>query len=488
MTNLLKIILFAVMFLSACKGVEPENGNDVTKPEVETVTVYVTSSDRTYAFSKMELNFSKPGDLPASTVILDVGQRFQTMHGFGAALTGSACYNLMKMSPQDRNRFLTNTFSEEGMAYSYMRISIGCSDFSLSEYTLCDVVGIENFALTSEETDYVIPVLKEILAINPDLKIMGSPWTSPRWMKVNNLTDLQPHVRWTGGHLNPAYYQDYAAYFVKWIQAFADEGISITSVTPQNEPLWHGNSASLLMFWEEQRDFVNDALVPQFIAAGLNTKIYLYDHNYHYANMSDQMGYPAKIYEAGVNNDIVAGAAFHNYGGNRSELLNIHSLFPDKELVFTEASIGQWNNGKDLSQRLIPDMREVALGTVNNWCSAVIVWNLMLDENMGPNRPGGCLTCYGSVDIAADYRTLTYNSHYYIIGHLSAVVKPGAVRIATTGMTDTDIVISAFKNTDNSHAVVLFNSSQENKPVRIADAEKSFMHVVPARSVVSYIW
>ncbi|WP_380002060.1 glycoside hydrolase family 30 protein [Dysgonomonas termitidis] len=486
--NLLNLFLAVCMTVSACKGSEQENSNGNPIPENKAARIYLTSADRTYAFSKLEVNFSSPGDLPVPAIKLDPGQRFQTMYGFGAAITGSTCYNLLKMTVADRAKFLKNTFSPtDGMGYSYIRISIGCSDFSLSEYTCCDVPGIENFTLTNEETHYVMPILKEILAINPGIKILGSPWTCPRWMKVNNLADLQPYNSWTSGQLNPAYYQDYALYFIKWVQAFAAEGISITAVTPQNEPLNRGNSASLYMGWQEQRDFVNSALVPALKSSGLKTTIYLFDHNYNYDNMGEQDDYPARIYESGVD-DIVVGAAYHNYGGSRSELLDIHGKYPNKELIFTETSIGTWNNGKDLSVRLMEDMQNVALGTVNNWCRAVIVWNLMLDAERGPNRPGGCKTCFGAVDIASDYKTLSFNSHYYIVGHLSAVIKPGAVRIGTTGFTDPEVVSSAFENPDGTHAVVLLNNSTESKTIRIDDGKDSFKYAIPAKSVISYLW
>ncbi|MDR2679630.1 MAG: glucosylceramidase, partial [Tannerella sp.] len=386
-------------------------------------------------------------------------------------------------------KFLKETFSPtEGMGYSYIRISIGCSDFSLSEYTCCDSPGIENFALQNEETVYVIPVLKEILAINPEIKIMGSPWTCPRWMKVNNLTDLKPFDSWTSGQLNPAYYADYGDYFVKWIRAFAEKGINIYSITPQNEPLNRGNSASLYMGWEEQRDFVNNALTPKLKAAGLKTKVYLFDHNYNYDGISDQNGYPVKIYDAGVDETVV-GAAYHNYGGDRDELNNVHSKYPGKELIFTETSIGTWNSGKDLAVRLMRDMEEIALGTVDNWCRAVIVWNLMLDSDRGPNREGGCRTCYGAVDIdRSNYSSITKNSHYYIIGHLSSVIKPGAVRIGATGYTADGIMYSAFENPDGTYAFVLLNNSAESKQITLNDNVQHFSYEIPAQSVVSYLW
>ncbi|MDD3780592.1 MAG: glucosylceramidase, partial [Proteiniphilum sp.] len=400
----IKLILL-VLLLGSCSSCNETDGNvpdNGDKPEVPAgdVTLFVTTNNRSQDFKKQTASFSTKSNMSPTTIKLVPATRYQTMDGFGAAVTGSTAFNLMKMTQENRTKFLKETFSPtEGMGQSYVRISIGCSDFSLSEYSLCDVPGIENFALTTEETTYVIPILKEILAINPELKIMGSPWTPPRWMKVNNLTDLQPFNSWTSGQLNPAYYGDYATYFVKWIQALAQHGIKIYSVTPQNEPLNRGNSASLFMGWEEQLQFVQHHLVPKFKAASLQTKIYLFDHNYNYDNMADQNDYPVKIYDAGIDSDLVAGAAYHNYGGDKRELLDIQAKYPNRELVFTETSIGTWNDGRNLAVRLIDDMREVALGTVNNGCRGVIVWNLMLDSERGPNREGGCQTCYGAVDI-----------------------------------------------------------------------------------------
>lgn len=472
-------ILFSICCLFISGGCD--SGTDVT--------TYVTTTDRSYDLTKTEVNFNAKTSLSPTRITLDPETTYQTMDGFGAALTGSSCYNLLLMQPQDREKFLKETFSEkEGFGHSYIRIAIGCSDFSLSEYTCCDEPGIENFALQSEELDYVIPVLKEILAINPGIRILGSPWTCPRWMKVDNLTDLQPYNSWTSGHLNPAYYQDYAIYFVKWIQAMAAQGIHVDGITPQNEPLNRKNSASLFMGWEEQKEFVKTALGPQLRKNGLDTKIYAFDHNYNYDNMSDQQGYPLHLYEDPETSKYLTGAAYHNYGGNRRELNVVHNRFPDKELIFTETSIGTWNNGRDLKARLLADMQEVALGTVNNWCKGVIVWNLMLDNDRGPNREGGCQTCYGAVDIDYDYKTITRNSHYYIISHLSAVVKPDAVRIGTKGYDGNDLVWSAFENPDGSYSLVIVNKLETEKSVTVDDSKHNFTYTLPAQSVVSFKW
>lgn len=489
MKNLALTFLGCFTILAACSNSD-EAEVPTPKPVEGDVSIYVTTTYLTRDLTPDGVYFSQNDNMAPTNIKINPAERYQEMDGFGAAITGSTCYNLLLMQPEDRKRFLTETFSDsEGYGFSYIRLSIGCSDFSLSEYTCCDEEGIENFALQKEEREYILPILKEILAINPHIKIMAAPWTAPRWMKVNNLVDREPISTWTNGQLNPAYYQDYATYFVKWIQAFRNEGIEIYAVTPQNEPLNRANSASMYMGWEEQRDFIKTALGPQLRAANLATKIYSFDHNYNYDNLADQQSYPTKIYEDADAAQYITGAAFHNYGGNRDELNNVHRANPDKDLLFTETSIGTWNSGRDLTTRLMEDMREVALGTVNNWCKGVIVWNLMLDNDRGPNREGGCQTCYGAVDINnSDYKTITRNSHYYIVAHLSSVVKPGAVRIGAGGISDSNVVYSAFENTDGTYALVLMNNNEQKQKITFSDGARHFSYDVPGKSVTSYRW
>ena len=470
-----------------------QNPPAVEEPATGDVRVLTTTANRSKDLTESWIDFSTTDNMSPSTIHMVPSEEFQTMDGFGAAITGSTCYNLMRMKPEDRKEFLETTFSpSDGYGFSYVRISIGCSDFSLSEFTCCDKEGLENFALSSEDKDYVIPVLKEILAINPALKIMGTPWTAPRWMKVNNLSELKPYESWTSGQLNPKYYADYGEYFVKWIQAMKDNGITIYSVTPQNEPLNRGNSASMYMGWEEERDFVKNGLGPALKRAGLDTKVYAFDHNYNYDNMADQKSYPTKIYQDAEAREYLDGAAYHNYGGDKDELTVVHNATPGMDLVFTETSIGTWNDGHNLDSRLTDDMEQVALGTVNRWCKGVIVWNLMLGEDSdgryGPYRPGGCSTCYGAVDINRNYTTLTRNSHYYIIAHMSSVVQPDAVRIGTKGFTAKGLTYTAFRNPDNSYALVLSNSSAEEIKATVDDGSHHFPVSVPARSAVSLAW
>lgn len=487
---LLPFLLAGMMATSSCThdSFTPSDSTN-TKNEGD-VKIVVTSNNRVYDLYTHYKDFSSKEIMSPNTITLDPSTTFQTMDGFGAAITGSTCFNLLKMDKQDRAKFLEETFSEtKGIGMSYIRIAIGCSDFSLSEYTCWDTPGEGNFALQDEELNYILPILKEILAINPNVKIIGSPWTSPKWMKVNNLTDLQPHDSWTDGQLNPKYYQDYGTYFVKWIQAFEQQGIHIDAITPQNEPLNRGNSASLYMSWQEQQAFIKEGLGPKLQAAGLKTKIYAFDHNYNYDNIDSQNDYPINIYNDPIADAFITGSAYHNYGGDRAELLDIHEQRPDKEIIFTETSIGTWNDGQNLTTRLMEDMQEVALGTVNNWSKAVIVWNLMLDSERGPNREGGCQTCYGAVDINSNnYKSIVRNSHYYIVGQLSSVVKPGATRIGASGYEVDGFIYTAFKNVDGSFALVALNNTNEVQNITVNDGKQHFSYEIPVKAVASYQW
>lgn len=499
--NILSILAVAAM-ISACgkDGNEPTPNPTPAEPGVEnpstpaesvtgSVRSISTTSNRAMDLKEGVIEFSTNDNMSPTTIKLKPETRYQTIDGFGAAITGSAAYNLLKMDQADRTKFLKETFSPtEGYGMSYVRIPIGCSDFSLSEYTLCDTPGIENFALTNEETKYIIPVMKEILAINPNVKVISAPWTAPRWMKVNNLSELKPYESWTGGQLNPAYYQDYATYFVKWIKAFENEGIKIYGVTPQNEPLNRGNSASMYMGWEEQRDFIKQALGPKFADNNISTKIYVFDHNYNYDNLADQKSYPTRIYADPEASKYIAGAAYHNYGGSVTELDNIQAANPDKELVFTESTAGDWNDGSNLEARLIDDMEQICLGTVNRWCRGSVIWNLMLDANRGPNRPGGCTTGFGAVDIANDYKTIKRNSFYYIMAHMAVAADPDAVRIGHNNLKVNGLTYSAFQNPNGEYGMAFSNRTSEDIKVTVDDGQKHFPVTIPAKGLTTIRW
>lgn len=494
MVSTLLMTLSACSSLSSVDDTPNLNVPSAEQPSGPVATLYTTTADRSVSLAKSVSVISDGTNMAPTTIEVDPSKVYQTMDGFGFALTYSTCYNLMQMDAEARRQFLKQTYSTtEGYGVSYARISIGCNDFSSTEYSLCDQKGLENFALHNDETQYVIPIIKEVLAINPDLKIIAAPWTCPKWMKVKDLKSMQPFDSWTDGQLNPAYRADYAQYFVKFVQTMKQQGIDIYAVSPQNEPLNRANCASLFMGWEEQAAFVKE-LAAAFSKSNLKTKIYVFDHNYNYDNIAEQEDYPVKVYNALGNSfegsELVVGAAYHDYGGANTELTDIYSKASDKELIFSESSIGTWNQGRDLSKRLVADMKNVVLGTVNQWCKAVLVWNLMLDEKMGPNLDGGCQTCYGAVDIFNNYRTLTYNSHYYVITHISSVVRPGAVRIGTAmrSYSGSNIVYSAFLNPDGTKAMVILNTGDYNFNATVGDGKGSFKVTVPAQGVVSTSW
>ena len=485
--NILSAIVLAGI-LAACNSPAENlsgsgNGGGEISGEKNVVKAYVTTSDRSHLFTEKDLEFNRPASMSPYIVNLDFDRTYQTVDGFGAAVTGATSYNLMKMQQEDRTAFLKDIFDrEEGLGSSLIRVSIGASDFPAGrkEFTWCDTEGIENFAPHSDDVQYLIPVLKEIYAINPDVKIIGSPWSAPVWMKES--------ASWTSASLKPEYYDDYAQYFVKWIQYMESQGFDIYAVTPQNEPLNKGNSMSMYMGWQQQRDFIKQALGPAFRDAGIDTRILVFDHNFNYDNIADQIGYPLHIYEDPDASQYVAGSAWHSYGGNVSELDQIIYEYPDKEIYFTEASIGAWNY--TFENCLVNDFETIFIGTLSRMGKGVTLWNLLLDDKGGPyGSAGACTTCYGAVDISSsDYHTLTYRTHYYNIAHASKVIMPGAVRIGTEGFELDGLDYLAFRNPDGSIGVIIVNKNTGAQTLTFNTDEYSVNYEVPGRSLVSLSW
>ncbi len=492
----LSFLLFFISSLALADSPwERSPGLDESQDPRDKVVAYETTANKAKLFHKETLEYSAPNsDARALTLTLNPSKTFQSLDGFGAAITGSTAVNLLKMPEDARRELLIETFSPtEGLGYSYVRVSIGCSDFSLSEFSLCDEPGIENFALSPEDKEYVVPILREIKKINPELKILASPWTCPKWMKVNNLVDLKPFDSWTSGSLNPKYYDDYATYFVKYIEAMRELGVEINAITMQNEPLNRGNSASLYMTWQEQKEFVK-VLGAKMRDARIKTEIIAFDHNFNYdvnkPECRDQVGYPLHIYDDPEAAQYLVGAAYHAYGGSKEELKRVRDARPDKAIYFTEQSIGEWNYS--FGGDLMWFMREIAIGTLNYDCKAVIVWNFMLDDQKGPYRPGGCDKCYGAVNLSTnDYKSVERFSHFYEIGHLAKVFKPGAVRVDLTlqGNADGFYAVAA-RNPDGSYALVALNETDATRTLRVAvDGERqAFDAELAPKSTRSFRW
>ena len=494
MKRLLIIPTVLALTCCACGHEVPENTkpDDPTpvEPVVETkgAKAYVTTADKSQLFAESTIEFGKAVSM-SPNIVRFTEDRYQSVDGFGLAITQASCYNLLKMSKADRTRFLTELFDPiDGVGSSLIRVCIGGSDFSMSEYTWCDSEGISHFAIHESEFTYLFPILDEIYAINPNVKIIGSPWSVPIWMKMA-VSGNGAHNAWTSGRLNPKYYKDYATYFVKWIQAMEARGYKVMAVTLQNEPLNHGNSMSTYMPWTDQRDFLVQGIGPAFKAAGLSTKVLLFDHNYNYDNQGDQNNYPINILNDKEANAFAAGSAWHNYGGSVTVLDGVHSDFPDKDIYFTEASIGTWNY--NFASCLINDFRDIFLGTLGRYGKGVTLWNLMLDNERKPYRPGGCSTCYGAVTINNStyaYSSIERNTHYYNVAHASKVVKPGAVRIGTKGVSKTGITYQAYLNTDGSYGILILNESSSEQQLVFATDKRSVTVNIPAKSIESVIW
>lgn len=492
MINLIPAIVLASAVLAACNPASADDPNIPDKPsETGKATAYITTADGKRLFESTEIPFVSLVEPSQASLIVNIDAKteYQEIDGFGAALTGASCYNLLKMSQEGRTAFLKEIFdTKEGLGMSLVRVSIGASDFSVDdEFTWCDEEGLENFAIHKEDRNYLIPILKEVYAINPGLKIVASPWSAPRWMKRRSTTDQSPYLSWTSGSLAPKFYQTYAEYFVKWIQTMEAEGFDIYAMTIQNEPLNHGNSMSMYMTWEEQRDFIKTALGPAFEKAGIDTKILVFDHNYNYDNVASQKNYPLNIYNDPEASRFVAGSAWHNYGGSVSTLSGIHSSAPEKEIYFTEASIGTWNY--KFESCLINDFKSIFLQTMQNYSKGVTLWNLMLDENRGPYRPGGCSTCFGVVTLNSGGGTISSRqSHYYNLAHASKVVKPGAVRIKTSGYVPSGVTYLAFRNPDGSTALLFVNEGSSAQQLVLKDGTHTLTTAIPAKSIESIIW
>lgn len=449
-------------------------------PEVKPFAKVYTTSVAGARLAPSQITLEQPSDAHFYKVTLN-GDCYQSVDGFGLAVTQASCYNLLVMNATDRTAFLEEMFSrEKGVGSSLIRVCIGGSDFSLDEFTWCDTPGMENFAVHPLDQEYLFPILDEIYRINPDVKIIGSPWSCPRWMKMGENGGF--YDAWTGGRLNPKYYADYAQYFVKWIQAMEGRGYTVSAVTLQNEPLHRGNSMSLYMPWEDQRDFLK-VVGPAFKAAGLKTGILVYDHNY------DVTDYALNLLKDSSLDDYVSGSAWHNYLGSVTALDKIHAGAPDKGIYFTEASIGNWNY--NFEGCLISDFRDIFLGTLSRYGKGVTLWNLMLDDEHKPYRPGGCDTCWGGVTISHTDHSLkgiTRNSHYYNVAQCSKVLEPGAVRLGTSGYSASGLTYLWFRNPDGSYAVLLLNEGNAQVQVNFVTDKVSVPCKVPARSIQSVRW
>ena len=406
---------------------------------------------------------------------VDATQTYQTIDGFGFTLTGGSAQSINKLNSQKRKELLQELFgkNDNAIAISYLRISIGASDLNATPFTYNDLpagqtdVSLDQFSLNPDIND-VIPMLKEILAINPQIKILATPWSPPTWMKDNN--------NFIGGSLKPEYYGVYANYFVKYIQKMKQEGISITAITPQNEPLHPGNNPSMFMSAQQQAVFIKNHLGPAFVSANLPTKIIIYDHN------CDRPDYPLSILNDVAANPFVDGSAFHLYAGDINVLSTIHNAFPNKNLYFTEQYTG---SSGTFDGDLKWHMKNVIIGSMRNWSKVALEWNLANDANFGPHTPGGCTTCKGGLTIKGT-DSFERNVGYYIIAHASKFVPAGSIRIGSTQTANLNTV--SFKTPAGKTVLIIENDGSTNELFNIKSNGKWVTTSLDAGAVATFIW
>jgi glucosylceramidase len=442
------------------------------------VAMWLTTANQYVLFQKQNiaLDFSTTSN-SNTTINVDTTSTYQSIDGFGFCLTGGSATLINGLAAVQQSALLQELFATDSthIGISYIRISIGASDLSASDFTYDDIpsgtdVNLTNFSISPELTD-LVPVLKKIIAINPSIKILATPWTAPVWMKLNTAGNNG----FTAGSLDPNYYAAYANYFVKYLQAMQAQGITIDAITPQNEPLNPNNNPSMVMQPAEEDDFIKNNLGPQLKTAGLNTKIIIYDHN------TDRTDYPLDILADPAANAFVDGSAFHLYAGNISALTPVHNAYANKNIYFTEqytASTG--NFAGDLSWHVA----NLIIGATLNWSRNVLEWNLATDGGYGPHTNGGCSTCQGALTITG--ASITRNVSYYIIAHASKFVRPGAVRIATP--VESSLPNVAFKNTDGSKVLIVLNSANTSQDFNIQFNGKIVTSTLSAGAVATYVW
>jgi len=468
-------LIFPLVFIfQNCKkdDVKDNDNNGITLPTG--VAYYLTNPDKS---SLLELTTSGISTMTENynyTVTVSEETTYQEMDGFGFTLTGGSAILINGMSSASRADLLQELFGNgaNDIGISYLRVSIGSSDLDPTTFSYNDLpsgqtdVNLDNFSLSPDMTN-LIPVLKEILQINPDIKILGSPWSAPTWMKSNGNT--------AGGELLPQYYDTYANYFVKYIEGMASEGIVIDAITIQNEPENPYNNPSMVMTAEQQKVFVRDHLGPVFATQNITTKIILFDHNL------DHTDYPISIMNDPAAKSYVDGSAFHLYAGNIDNMSLVHEAHPDKNVYFTE----QWMQAPgDFYGDINWHMRNLLIGAPRNWSRNVLEWNLASDPNNDPHTAGGCTECLGAITI--DGNSVTRNPAYYVIGHSSKFVPAGSVRIESN--TSSNFPSVAYKTPQGKIVVMVLNGSGAANSINIDAGEEPITVDLPEGAVGTFIW
>lgn len=406
---------------------------------------------------------------------------YQQMDGFGASLTDSSAWLVAnKLTPAQQSSLWQSLFSRSaGIGISFLRQPMGASDFSASgNYSYDDVPpgqsdpNLANFSI-AHDTAYIIPLLQQALAVNPAIKVVAVPWSPPAWMKTSGTMN--------GGNMNTAYFSSLGQYFVKFVQAYQQQGVPMYAVLPQNEPLNSNPSyPTEYLAATDEATFIGANLGPAFAAVGLSgVKILAYDHNW------DNSAYPETVLANAIASSYVAGTAFHCYAGNVSAQSTVKAAFPNKDIWFTECS---GTVASSFAGDLAWNMENLVIGATRNWARSVSLWNLALDQDSGPQN-GGCSNCRGvvTIDDSTSPPTITNNVEYYVLGHAARFVVPGAYRIDSNTFGSGSVEDVAFQNPDGSIVLIVLNSGASSS-FTVTWNNQSFIYSLPAGAVATFEW
>jgi len=421
-----------------------------------------------------------PQRAPELTIFVDDAKQFQTIDGFGASITDSSAWLLRnKLSDSQFQKIMEMLFDrEKGIGLNLLRQPMGSSDFALEDYTYDDMPPgesdpeLRHFSIEKDQR-YIIPVLRAALAINPQIKILATPWSPPAWMKSNDSL--------VQGTLRPENYNAMANYFVKFVKAYEQAGVPIFVVTMQNEPLnIEANYASLVMSSSEQAAFLGSALGPAFRAAGVHSKIFIFDHNW------DLTRYPIEVLSNAKAAAYASGIAIHCYGGNAAAQSELYERFPNLPIWLTECSGGAWQRGN----LLVEEVRLI-IDSTRNWSHSVILWNLALDQNHEPHL-GGCKNCRGVITVktadgAAEAETIP-TVDFTALAHVSKFVRPGARRIESNTFGPGSLEDVAFRNPDGSLVLLVLNSGSKRVTFNVAWEQKYAVYTLPGNSAATFTW
>ncbi|WP_370368660.1 glycoside hydrolase family 30 beta sandwich domain-containing protein [Catenulispora sp. GP43] len=438
----------------------------------------------------------------APTVVVDPTVTYQTMQGFGAAITDSSATVLSQLSPAARTATMRSLFDPvAGDGLDYLRQPIGGSDFvATAAYTYDDLpAGQTDYAQRdfsiAHDRAQILPLLREAKAINPRLQIVATPWSPPAWMKTGDSL--------VGGRLidDPRVYHAYALYLLKFVEAYKADGVPVDTITVQNEPQNRtpsGYPGTDMPSWQEEK--VIEDLGPMLREAHLHTQILAYDHNWtEHPNdvaatppdeTADIDAYPQNVLSSPAAK-WVSGVAFHCYSGDPGAMAAFHNQFPDKAIYFTECSGSQSSDpANTFSDTLKWHTRNLTIGATRGWAETVINWNLALDPSGGPHV-GGCGTCTGVVTVGPG-DTVTDNAEYYTLGHLARFVQPGAVRIASTSFGTTgwngQVMDVAFRNPDGGTVLVAHNENDNPQTFAVREGDQSFTYTLPGGALATFTW